>query len=140
MKLPRVVLDTNVVISANLNSQGLERYVFDMAIARQLQLCASSAMLTEYEDVLRRPKFGIQPTQVADSMALIRVSASLVRLADIPRVAQDPDDDVFLACANAARAEFLVTGNKRHFPKIHGHTVIVNARELILAILPGLRL
>jgi uncharacterized protein len=46
----------------------------------------------------------------------------------------DPDDDCFLECAEAAQADFLITGNKRHFPKRWKGTEIVNAREFLTSI------
>jgi predicted nucleic acid-binding protein len=46
-------------------------------------------------------------------------------------VAFDPDDNIFLECAQEADANYLVTGNKRDFPAQWRNTRIVNARELI---------
>jgi predicted nucleic acid-binding protein len=46
-------------------------------------------------------------------------------------VASDPDDNKFLECAEAGHADYLVTGNKRHFPDALGKTKVVNATELI---------
>jgi predicted nucleic acid-binding protein len=53
-------------------------------------------------------------------------------------VSPDPDDNKFLECAQAAGADYLVTGNKRHFPKRWGKTKVVNARELLDLISPEL--
>lgn len=52
--------------------------------------------------------------------------------------ARDPDDNRFLECAEAGRADYLVTGNKRHFPKKWRQTLVVNASELIEWITPDL--
>ena len=49
-------------------------------------------------------------------------------------VSSDPEDNKFLECAQAAGAEYLVTGNKRHFPKTWRKTKVVNSRELIKVI------
>jgi predicted nucleic acid-binding protein len=43
----------------------------------------------------------------------------------------DPEDNRFLECAEAARADYLATGSKRHFPRNRRQTLVVNARELI---------
>ena len=59
MRKLRVVLDTNVVVSAHLNAEGYERHVLDLVLAGKLQIAVSAAILEEYEGVLRRPKFGI---------------------------------------------------------------------------------
>ncbi len=53
-------------------------------------------------------------------------------------ISPDPADNRFLECAEAAQADYLVTGNKRHFPERWGKTVVVNARELLEMISPKL--
>jgi len=85
----RVVLDTNVLISAALTPGGLEAGV---------------------------------------------VSAATTQPVAVLKTAIDPDDNRFLECAEAARADFLVTGNLRHYPAECGVTRTVNARQLLLAL------
>lgn len=127
----RVVLDTDVVVSAHLNDEGYERHVLDLVLAGKLQLAVSEAILAEYEGVLRRPKFAIAAKQVARSMRLLRSVARMVRPQRALTITRDPSDNRFLECAEAARADYLVTGNKRHFPKNWRQTLVVNARELV---------
>ena len=138
MARPAVVLDTNVVVSATLAPAGLERRVFDLALARQLRFCVSSEILNEYAEVLARPKFSIKPVDLAALLAAIRRSAVVF----VPRgrvdAAGDPGDNNFLECAQAAGADYLVTGNLRHFPKNWRSTRIVNARQIIGELIPGL--
>ena len=135
----RVVLDTNVVVSAHLKADGFERYALDLALAGKLQLAASEAILAEYASVLARPRFAITRKRLARSMDLIRKSAHIVRPSRRLTVAHDPSDNRFLECAEAARADYLVTGNKRHFPNSWRQAAVVNARELIEWIAPDLR-
>jgi putative PIN family toxin of toxin-antitoxin system len=139
MKTIRVVLDTNVVVSAHLNGEGYERYALDLCLAGKLHLAVSEAILAEYAGVLSRPKFAIGSKQVAKSLRLIRSSARIVSPQHELTVAHDPGDNRFLECAEAARADYLVTGNKRHFPKNWGQTLVVNARELAEWITPDLQ-
>ena len=131
MHPPKVVLDTNVLVSAHLNPDGLERLILNAALSGRLRLCVSAEILEEYEDALRRPKFDIRPALVDEALQAIRVRAKTVA----PRVrvtaARDPDDNKFLACAQAASADYLVTGNRRHFPARWRRTAVVNARTLI---------
>ena len=47
------------------------------------------------------------------------------------QVCRDPDDNIFLECAQAAEADYLVTGNKRHFPDRWKTTKVIGARELV---------
>lgn len=139
MRIIRVVLDTNVLISAHLNGEGYERHALDLALAGKLQLAVSEAILDEYAGVLSRPKFAIMPRQVARSLRLIRASARIVHPRNELAVTRDPADNRFLECAEAARADFLVTGNKRHFPKSWRQTLVVNARELAEWVAPDLQ-
>jgi len=139
MRKLRVVLDTNVVVSAHLNAEGYERHVLDLVLAGKLQSAVSPAILEEYEGVLRRPKFGIAPRQVSRSLLLIRKAARIIRPRDRLEVTRDPADNRFLECAEASKADYLVTGNKRHFPKQWRQTLVVNARELVEWVVPELR-
>lgn len=139
MPPPAVVLDTNVVVSAHLNPNGLERFVLDLAINRKLSLCYSEIILAEYEGVLSRPRFKIPSAKITDSMALIRTSGTLVIPKRRLQIALDPGDDIFLECAEAARAHYLVTGNKKHFPEVWKSTRVVNARELLEEVIPDLQ-
>jgi hypothetical protein len=73
MRTIRVVLDTNVVVSAHLNSEGYERGVLDLALAGKLRMFVSEAILREYESVLRRPKFRLKSASVSHSLLLVTV-------------------------------------------------------------------
>ncbi|MGH7815441.1 MAG: putative toxin-antitoxin system toxin component, PIN family [Candidatus Binataceae bacterium] len=135
----RVVLDTNVVVSAHLNGAGLEALVFDLATAGRVRLCVSASILEEYAEVLSRDKFKLPSELLAKSLARVRAAAQLV----VPRrsvaAASDPADNRFLECAEAARAGYLITGNRRHFPLRWGRTRVVNAREFIALAAPILK-
>lgn len=139
MRKLRVVLDTNVVVSAHLNAEGYERHVLDLVLAGKLQVAVSAAILEEYEGVLRRPKFGIAPRQVGRALHLLRTAARMVRPHRRLEVARDPADNRFLECAEASKADYLVTGNKRHFPKQWRQTHVVHARELLERVIPELK-
>jgi uncharacterized protein len=132
MSRPRVVLDTNVLISAALQPSGLEARLIELAARRAVELCVSPEVLAEYREVLSRPKFArLDPRHVSRLLDLIAVEALAVapagRLAESPHEA----DNRFLECAQEAAADFIVTGNKRHFPKRWKNTTVVNARELL---------
>lgn len=133
----RVVLDTNVIVSAHLNGKGLERYILDLALNRQLIFFLTEGILAEYRDVLYRPRFKFPKAMISDSLKLIERHARLVRPKNVLAVANDPADNKFLECAEAAKADYLVTGNKRHFPSGWKTTRVVNARELLNLIVPN---
>jgi putative PIN family toxin of toxin-antitoxin system len=139
MPNPGVVLDTNVIVSAHLKEEGFERFVLDLALARKIQLYLSTEIHEEYEGVLRRPAFRLSTAKITASLRLIEKSGITVHPTTRIEAAGDPDDNKFLECAAEARAAYLVTGNKKHFPSKWLQTRIVNAREFLQAITPGLQ-
>jgi uncharacterized protein len=140
MAKPAVVLDTNIVVSAHLVPKGLERRVLDLALNRHLRLCASTEILEEYEEVLKRPKFAISSSRLSASVRMIRSACALFAPQHRLNIALDPDDNKFLECAELAAADYLVTGNRRHFPPHFKSTRVVNARELLQDLIPELRI
>ncbi len=88
---------------------------------------------------MRRAKFRLSPSDVSRSLRLLRKAAHSVTPHRVLAMAHDPTDNRFLECAEAARADFLVTGNKRHFPEQWRQTVVVNAREFLGWIIPELQ-
>jgi uncharacterized protein len=129
--IPRVVLDTNVVVSALLKPQGLEDQVLRLALAGRLLLCVSPAVLAEYARVLPSPKFKLQPEEVATALRQLEKAGSLFDPAGILKISAHEPDNRFYECADAAQAAFLVTGNVKHFKQDYLTTKIVNARELL---------
>ena len=127
----RVVIDTNVLVSALLTSGGLPEAVINLAISGEVQWFASESVLAEYEAVLKRPRLAIDSGKAADAMARIRAAVSIVSPAMRVVESSDPGDNRFLECAEAAQAHYLVTGNIRHFPDIWKKTRIVTPREFI---------
>jgi predicted nucleic acid-binding protein len=53
-------------------------------------------------------------------------------------VTHDPDDNISLECADVARADYLVTGNQRHFPRFWKKTKVITVREFIGLVAPHL--
>jgi len=134
----RLVLDTNVVASAVLKPEGLPRTAFLIAITKPAQFYVSEEILAEYKEVLARPRLRIRKGIRGQFLQLIRQRAHLVRPVRMVSVASDADDDKFLECADAARADYLVTGNVRHFPAFWKATKVITSRELVSIAAPHL--
>jgi len=134
----RVVVDTNVVVSAALRPDGLQRTVLLLAITKPAHLYASDAILAEYRAVLSRSHFHIPRGLRQQFMDLIVRNSRLIRPLRRLQVASDPDDDKFIECADAARADYLITGNQRHFPRFWKQTKVVTAREFVSIVAPHL--
>jgi len=134
----RLVIDTNVLVSAALKPQGLERTAFLLAISRPARLYVSRAVLEEYSEVLARPELKIRKGLRVQLLQLIRNRSYKVAPLVHLEVASDPDDNKFLEYADAARADYLITGNQRHYPKFWKRTKIITSREFIEVVAPHL--
>jgi putative PIN family toxin of toxin-antitoxin system len=134
----RLVIDTNVAISAALKPDGLQRTVLLLAITRPARLYVSDPVLAEYREVLARPELKIRKGLQQQFLDLVKRHAQVVKPTRRLQVASDPDDDKFLECAEAAGADYLVTGNQRHFPKFWKKTKVITSRELIDIVAPHL--
>jgi putative PIN family toxin of toxin-antitoxin system len=125
------VIDTNIVVSAALNEDGLQRTVLLIATTKPARLYVSEAILEEYGRVLARPHLHISKGLGQQILQLMKNRSHVV----VPRLrveaALDPDDNMFLECADVARADYLVTGNLKHFPKFWKNTKIIGARDFV---------
>lgn len=88
--------------------------------------------------MLTRPELKIRKGLRRQLLQLIRNHARVVTPSSLPAVTPDPADIIFLECADAARADYLVTGNQRHFPRFWKKTKIINAREFLSVVAPHL--
>ena len=136
----RLVIDTNVVVSGALKPRGLERMALTFALTPPASLFVSQEILTEYAEVLGRPELRIPPEDRRPLIDLITSRSRLVVPTSKVTVCPDPDDDIFVECAEAARADYLITGNIRHFPRYWRSTKVINARALLDIIGPHLLL
>ncbi len=113
----RIVLDTNVVVSGLLNPHGKPGKILQMITSRAVTICYDARIIIEYREVLLRPKFPIGEAEVDAILEQIEATGHLVATTPLPQNLTDPDDEPFLEVALSGEAEFLVTGNIRHFPK-----------------------
>ena len=116
----------------------LQRTVLILALTKPAMLYVTEVILGEYQDVLKRPRFDIPKGRRQQLLQLITNRSRPVKPARIPQVTSDPDDNMFLECADAARADYLVTGNPRHFPKFWKKTKVITSREFIAMVAPHL--
>lgn len=112
----KLVLDTNTVISGFLWHQA-PRQIINAAVEGRIELVTSAALLDELSGVIARAKFsrkidshGVSVSALVDRYTRL---TTIITPAQIGRVAiADPDDDAVLACALAADADIIVTGDK----------------------------
>jgi len=135
----RVVIDTNVVVSANLVDEGPSAAILSLAIAKKIRMFVSAAVLAEYEEVLHRPRLKFDHKRIEASLAEIRDTAELVQPArGIQEIKRDEPDNRFLECADAAGAEYIVTGNTKHFPQVFENIKIVTPQQFLELVVPPL--
>jgi uncharacterized protein len=112
------VIDTNVLVSAAIKPAGLQRTVFLIAISKPAHLYVSHPILEEYSEVLARPELRIRKGLRLQLLQLIKNHSHTVVPTRRLEATTDPADNIFLECADAARADYLVTGNQKNFFKI----------------------
>jgi putative PIN family toxin of toxin-antitoxin system len=129
----KVVLDTNVLVSAFLKKGSAPAAILTLAEEGDIYLCVSRAVMEEYEGVLQRDKFRPFGQRAVEYLRKARKRFIWVAPAErITAAKDDPEDNKFLECAVAARADYLVSGNVRHFPpREYRGTRIVTPREFI---------
>jgi uncharacterized protein len=134
----RLVIDTNVLVSAVLKPDGLQRTVFLLATTKPARWYVSDPIMEEYALVLARPELKIRRSLRLQVIQLIKNHTYSVTSSRLPQLTTDPDDNIFLECADAARADYLVTGNQRHFPRFWKKTKIIHSREFLDIVAPHL--
>jgi len=113
----RVVLDTNILVSAGISAGGDCDRLVQAVLRKQILAVVSPGILEEYLEVLNRSKFtryGFPPAWVRRLLELAEhLPADPAELPESP----DPEDRLFLAVGQ--RTGILVTGNLKHFPQEH---------------------
>ena len=132
------MLDTNILVSAALKPEGLQRTLFLLTITPPARLYVSDAIFAEYRTVLARLELRIRRGLQHQLLQLIRNHSHSVTVSHSLQVTKDHSDNKFLECADAARADYLVTGNQRHFPRFWKRTKVISSREFISIVAPHL--
>jgi putative PIN family toxin of toxin-antitoxin system len=112
----KVVLDTNILVSAMLTINGNSARIISMALEGKLSVCYNSTILLEYNNVLYRPQFNFNAKKVQNIVSTItECGIELIpTVSDFPMI--DESDRKFYDLHKTANA-ILITGNIKHFPK-----------------------
>ena len=111
-----IVLDTNVLVAGLLTPSGPCCEIVRMVSSGELNLSFDARILSEYHEVLLRPKFKFSKDSVIALLEFIRYSGTVVASSPLPHALPHQDDEPFLQAAIAGQAACLVTGNRSHFP------------------------
>ncbi len=112
----KIVLDTNVLVSGLLTPFGPSGEIVRMVSAGELILCIDARILSEYEEVLHRPKFKFNRDHISILLDFIKQYGVFISSLPLKKRLPDPDDEVFLEVAIAGKVRSLVTGNIVHYP------------------------
>jgi putative PIN family toxin of toxin-antitoxin system len=135
----RLVLDTNVLVSAFL-WQGVPGRLIELATEQEIQLVTSRILLDELADVLPRKKLakkvaatGLTPAQIVLNYRRLAQLITARKLSQA--VSRDADDDHVLACAIAAQADLIVSGDEHLLSlKTHQNIPILTPAEALRSI------
>ena len=108
----KVVIDTNIFVSSFFG--GNPRRIIDLWKTEKITLCLSKEILDEYIEVLQR--IGLQDEdELGELLSLFKRGFNMLFTTKTPKVKvvkDDPDDDKFIECAVALKAEVIITGDK----------------------------
>ncbi len=131
--MKRVVLDTNVVVSALL-FRGETSRLHALWKKKTFSIAASKEIMAEYVRVLAYPKFKLTEGEIKDIIQeeLLPFVEPILVTAKLVRACADPDDDKFLACAKDAKANAIVSGDEHllSLKKFNG-CLIVKVEEFL---------
>ena len=109
-----------------------------MAITKPARLYVSAPVLEESADVLSRPELGIRKGLRQQLLQLVKNHSHIVAPSRRLEVTSDRDDNIFIECADAARADYLTTEIQKHLPPFWKATKIISSREFVTLVAPQL--
>lgn len=112
----KVVIDTTVIISSLISSSGPPAQIIELWVADKITVCLSAEIVEEYIGVLLRPKFN----SLGSAIERYKIISGLIELDNtiivnpdfvLNIIQEDPDDNIFLACAVEAKAKIIISGD-----------------------------
>lgn len=124
----KAVVDTNVFVSGLINPSGNPAKVINMFLNGDFILLYDVRILEEYRNVLRRDKFAFGDELINPVLEYIESIGESIVASGVKNKFSDEDDRKFYEVAKSGVAEYLITGNKAHFPK---DGIVVNPAEFM---------
>lgn len=135
----RVVVDTNVVVSAIIRDRLPEKVILFILSRPDFEWVASGEILAEYRGVLRRPKFGLPEAVLTEWDKRFRAAIAEWPVGFSVSFPRDQKDAKFLACALASEANFFITGDQDFTEAVRlGRTTILSAKQFHELVCGGL--
>ena len=128
----RVVLDTSVLVSAVISPTGPNAQLFDFIATKEIRPYLTQAVLEEYYRVFEYEHLRhFDKRRVARLRGLLEDIAARVKSRGRLKISGHEDDNRIYECAVAAKADYIVTENTKHFKKPYKTTKIITARQLL---------
>jgi putative PIN family toxin of toxin-antitoxin system len=113
----KIVLDTNIIVSAFINPKGIPSEIISLLLAKKITICYDNKIFSEYMEVLKKSKFNFNSTLIDAFLDFIKDNGEYI-VAEPQKIKFDDDDDkVFYDVYKSSGANYIITGNKKHFPK-----------------------
>jgi putative PIN family toxin of toxin-antitoxin system len=124
----KIVLDTNIIVSAFINPKGTPGEIISLLLSKKIILCYDNRIFSEYVEVLKKSKFNFDNILADEFLDFIKYNGEYI-IAEPQRVKFDDEDDkAFYDVYKSSDANYIITGNKKHFPKEKN---IITPREYI---------
>jgi len=111
-----IVLDTNILVSALWNKGGNPANIIRLVLEDELTMCYDSRIMAEYTDVLHRPEFPFETSDIHGLLDGVKQRGLSVVVPKIEVAFTDDDDRMFYEVAVFCKAT-IITGNTRHYPE-----------------------
>ena len=111
-----IVLDTNILVSALWNKGGNPANIIRLVLEDELTMCYDSRIMAEYTDVLHRPEFPFETSDIHRLLDGVKQRGLSVVVPKIEVAFTDDDDRMFYEVAVFCKAT-IITGNTRHYPE-----------------------
>jgi putative PIN family toxin of toxin-antitoxin system len=111
-----VVLDTNILVSALINPTGVPATLLGLLLNGRLTVLYDNRILAEYRDVLSREKFHFKKSLILQLLDYVSHEGEFIAAEPLRVPTVSEGDKMFYEVAKSGKAQFLVTGNKKHFP------------------------
>jgi putative PIN family toxin of toxin-antitoxin system len=116
----KIVLDTNVIVSALINTNGIPGMILALVLNGKVKILYDNRIIFEYVDVLSRKDFGFSEEIIHDMMDYFRSDGEFINAEYTNIKFTDDTDKKFYEVFKSGEAEYLITGNIKHFPKENG--------------------
>ncbi len=124
-----VIVDTNVLLSAALRDRLPEKVVRDVATEDDFRWIATAEILSEYIEVIKRPKFRLTAELLEQWSNLITLRTVVIPSPPIEiSFPRDPKDAIFLAAALSSGADHLITGDN---DLLHSRASLATATRIV---------